>query len=332
MPSRPIPSGRAAYLRHARHFLIRLRGVVAASKSGATEALESFEVDLLPQVLDLYEWLCDADTEECLSLRCAYVISGATLFHTRLAPADFLRMLERALDAARGLDDPRRVRIIHSNMGVASRSLQDLDAAAFHFGQSLDSARQSADRRAIGFALGNLANVELDRERPEAAIELLREAVALFRDLGDRPAEALALSNLGVALTRTDRLDEAEPALIHALEHARALGRQGIESNALTNLGNLHKRQGNDQVAATFYRASLVLDRSLGDSRGEATNLYNLTDLLVASGDLERAAECARLALELRARDRYPGSDQAAQKLADILAALEGRGRDSPQE
>lgn len=324
-----------AYLRTAKHWLDRMREVVTAFKSGRAntgELLEVFEEELLPQVLRSYDWLCIVDEKECLSLRCAYVISGAILFHALLPPADFLRMLVMARDGARELNDPKRARIISSNMGVASRALLNLDAAALHFGESLQSARQLKDRRAIAFALGNLANVEVERLRSEGAIELLREAVILLRELREESAEALALSNLGVALINTNRLDEAEQALVDALNQARTLGRKVVESNALTNLGILHRRHGNYQDAVKYYRASLAIDRSLGDARGEATNLFNLAELLEAAGDLQGATDCARLALDLRTRGHLAGSDKVALKLAKLLSMLEERAHISPQD
>lgn len=98
--------------------------------------------------------------------------------------------------------------------------------------------------------------------RFDQATEILEEALTIRRrDLPPHHPEVIdSVVELGVAYSRLRRVDEAETLLTEALEAQRAAGEKGNRlASALNNLGNLHYRTGDLLKAQELYRDALEI-------------------------------------------------------------------------
>ena len=71
------------------------------------------------------------------------------------------------------------------------------------------------------------------------------------------------------------------------------------EAEDLANLGNVYVKRGDLQKASDYYRSALNIDKETGNRLGQARNLGNLGILAAEEGDKRRASELLRQATAL---------------------------------
>jgi tetratricopeptide (TPR) repeat protein/predicted Ser/Thr protein kinase len=155
--------------------------------------------------------------------------------------------------------------------------------------------------------------------------ELLREAVALAETTGDVALHASATRLLGHSL-EPDAPEEAIRVLEHAVELARTAGDADVEASALTCIGTVHWFAGRLDQSAEYDSRVLDLARKAGKRDTEGLTLGNIATQDLWEGDVARALEHVRLAIELL--DGAPNSKcYALGVLAEALAVCGARER-----
>ena len=157
--------------------------------------------------------------------------------------------------------------------------------------------------RAAGLAsAGHLA---MNGGQLDQAAADLAQGHAEFAAIGDRWGLIVSLSGLAeVALARDDP-DEA----VRLLEEGRSLALAGLHSNfadmMLIKLGQARARQGNTDAARADLERGVHIAERIGEKDDAASGYLELAELSRQLGDLDRAGELVRQAVE--AAEANPG-------------------------
>ena len=164
------------------------------------------------------------------------------------------------------------------------------------------------------------------------ARRLYKQSAAIFRQLGDELG--LAKANLSIAyiqLRADGRDEEAAAALRAACEVLSASGHKRSLCSALNALGIIAMHQQNFTEACDSFKSVAELARQARHRRLECVAVANLALLEFTRGDVERAIELGREALNgrrsLPQRHRIP---QALHNLAAYLLAADRPGEARP--
>ena len=117
--------------------------------------------------------------------------------------------LDRCLAYWRREQDPVRIAMELSSLGVAHRALGEADVARRLLEEGVDLARGIDAKGRLATSLSNLALVDLDQHLAADATTHLQEALALDTELGDTWGIAADRVNLIGVLVHEDRMDEA---------------------------------------------------------------------------------------------------------------------------
>jgi tetratricopeptide (TPR) repeat protein len=199
--------------------------------------------------------------------------------------------LERALELAEALDDPRTVARVYFHASVVAERQGQWVLARKYAEQAKSQFEEIADRIAVGRLLNNLGGLNFLLGKPEEAVEQLNESFRLHLEYGSDADAARAVSSLAQVTLRTGQVEPAE-------EQARqALKLLGDRVDFLDEIGN----------------AQLVLGRSLLEQG-------RLEEAEEAFDDAERSFEQLS-SISHRAAAWIAKGDLAARRGQDQVAA-----------
>jgi len=231
-----------------------------------------------------------------LAARCA--LAEAWLLQDEVDQAS--AVLGRPPDVLREPIDPARLSALWRLHGRIAFARGDQSRAIALIGRALKHAEQAHDSRAIGlahFELGlcyrQVGDLSIVRERIAKATSALHAA-------GDRRHMALLHSLAGTSLAQAGRYDEATGALRQA-EHLAALIRaDDVLATVCGNQANVAMMRHRHEQALALADRSVALHEGSGSPHGLAVALATLGQICVRVGDLERAEQVLRRALEVR--------------------------------
>ena len=192
-----------------------------------------------------YHWYAALDLPRALPAS----VDAATRALTAGAPAEALRLLERALEIwprvpdaneRTGLDRVDVSRLAANaayRYGTLDRALSLLADALAELPDTEDGSLPG-DRLRRALLLARYAVVQRDGSTPEEAAETLRRALALLPPNQVTRAHAVVLATLASAQMRADDLPEAAATARLALDAARAAGAREAEADAAVTLGS----------------------------------------------------------------------------------------------
>jgi CHAT domain-containing protein len=250
--------------------------------------------------------------------------------------------LDRALDLAHSLDDPRleaearwlrgwsywllgdwrlavedlvRARALFNQLGDAAREARTLCRLAAPYLEMGDTrrgreyaeaavevARPLRGSKELSEALNMLSSSFLFQGDPRSAAPLLEESLAIARRRGDRETETGNLVSMGVCLRLLGRLEEARERLGEALAIARGWGGLYAEATILEQLARTYESAPDDETRGELYRRSLEVSRAAGYPRGVASSLTRLARASLVGGDLGGASALIEEAIAVRER------------------------------
>jgi tetratricopeptide (TPR) repeat protein len=244
----------------------------------------------------------------------AYVYA-VRLFHERRGlQQERLTWLERGLEAARSLRQPRDEATLLTNIGGVYSELGEKARALKHYGQALPIHRAMGERggevatlnnighlhselgekaralehhkqaldRAIGaggmeaITLDHIGAVHSELGEHTRALEYFNEALPIHREVGDRFREAITLNNIGQIHSNLSDQARALEHFNEAVTIHHAVGARREEAITLTNIGLVHSRLGEPARALEYYQQALPIHRAVGNRRGEAGALNNI--------------------------------------------------------
>jgi tetratricopeptide (TPR) repeat protein len=134
--------------------------------------------------------------------------------------------------------------------------------------------------------------------RPREAAQWLRRALPDVEASGDWIARRRAVNLFGVALFELGQLDDAEVTFRRALELGEQEDDALLIARATNNLAQIANVRGQRVDALMLYQLALPVYQRLGHTRGLAESYHNMAISWRDLGELERADDCERRAIE----------------------------------
>lgn len=137
---------------------------------------------------------------------------------------------------------------------------------------------------------------------PQAAHAWFAPRLATLARGANRSAARRAVNLAGAAAFEIGALDEAQSQFADALQMAERDGDLLLVARATNNLALVASVRGERDVALTYYTLAIPVYQRVGNARGLAETFHNMAITLREGGQLERAEEAEREALD-HARD-----------------------------
>lgn len=206
---------------------------------------------------------------------------------------------QQGLALARKLEHAGSMAQILHNLGDLAWKQGQLQQAHQFFTEALAMLRQLDNQRGVADILKSLGNLAAEQGQPERASQLYSEALDLYRRLNDQRGMAFILHNLGILAREQGQPGQARKLYEEALAILRKLGDRRSSAVVLNNMGNLARNQGQFEQAQRFLDESLEIQRNLGNRFGFAFTLLNLGNLAGDQGQYEQAYEFLNEALTI---------------------------------
>jgi tetratricopeptide (TPR) repeat protein len=232
-------------------------------------------------------------------------------------------LLERALEAARRVDETYVLARTLLMAGWIPYWRNDLEEAERLFRESLEVARGADDPWAESRSLVGLAAVISQRGDEEGSLAVALEALAIGDEAGQPFSSAIAHQAISASLRRMLRVDEA---LDHADEAVRALRELAARwelGATLTDRGTIHRLAGRPDEAEADLREAFVMLRDLRERSQISWAAAELARVLVGRGDVVAAREVLDDPAA-RAAEHEPGSAAALELAWSVVALGEG--------
>ena len=198
--------------------------------------------------------------------------------------------VERALELAEALDDPRATADAHF-LGALVAERRGQWVAARAFAEKAKALYEQIDDRAnTGKLLTTLGVLTFLLGKPDESIPLFKQAFSVALDVGSDADAAQAVSSLAQVHLRTGHVQLAEEQARHALE---LLGDRVDFIDEIGNtqlvLGRSLLEQGRLDEAAALFRAAEASFAQLSSASHRAAAWTAQAELAVARGDKESA-------------------------------------------
>ena len=231
-----------------------------------------------------------------LALRCA--MAEACLLKDDVNRA--ATVLGRLPDALRETVAPVRLSALWRLHGRIAWARGDQSRAIALHGRALKQAELAHDSQSIG-----LVHYELGlcyKQVGDTAIvrEHITKAAPALHAAGDRRHLAMLHSLSGVILAQSGRLEEATAALRQAEQLATSVQADDALGIVTNNQANVALIQHRHEQALALAERSTTLQEAFGPGRGLAISLATMGQILVRLGQLERAEQVLRRALDIR--------------------------------
>ena len=229
--------------------------------------------------------------------------------------------LDEAMEAAERATqinrDLGRQREVATGIGMTAQILmeqgryQDADQ---RYDEALGAARRAGDRELEGSLLQNQGSLADHMRQYGRAADLYQRALKLFQEANKEDSVMRTCNLLGVVERKSGRLSEARVWYERSREIAARRGDKDSLGNAAQNIGIVCQQEGEaaradgDEAKAQeqfreaerFLQRSLRLKVEIGNRPLEVTARSQLAQIYLLLGELDKAEEHARQALEIR--------------------------------
>ncbi|MBK6626992.1 MAG: tetratricopeptide repeat protein [Flavobacteriales bacterium] len=213
--------------------------------------------------------------------------------------ATAIELGEHSLRLYRSLTDSTGISAVLSNLGVALQLNGEYESAIERYFEALRIAELLHIDALIANALLNISMVQSDQGNAQAVIAASERVLPMFQRAGDLRSVAGVLGNLGKAHMQLGYGSLAEPLFRRSYAIFDSLSWTTGIALSLNNLAELARKAGRLEQAASDLRRSEALLGEIGDIQLRSSALTNLSWTYLEMGDIHRALESAKLALEL---------------------------------
>lgn len=207
--------------------------------------------------------------------------------------------VERALELAQALDDPRKTADVFFQASLVSERMGHWVQARNYAERAKAHYEQLNDERSVGRLLNNLGGLNFQLGKPEQAIEYLKDAYRVLLDKGSDAEAANVVSSLAHVHLMTGDAQTAEEEARHALSlmEDRENFLYHVAPTQLV-LGRALMEQGRLDEAEEYLRASDSSAEQLESLSHRAAAWMARGDLAAKHGDDRAAATLYRQAAE----------------------------------
>ncbi|WP_350280212.1 BTAD domain-containing putative transcriptional regulator [Kribbella sp. HUAS MG21] len=193
------------------------------------------------------------------------------------------------------------------NMGVMTGAMfreneGEVDEMAANLTIALDGFREIGDRFGMSMALRGLAGYQAGHGEHAQALASLTEALRLVDELGTTEGVAQLLGSSALSRMELGDYDDARADLERAMRLSEETGSRGGQAMANLGLARLAQRTGRlDEAKELAERGYAMLDpvAERVAPHGQATFLSHLSRVYAALGDVEKAQQTGREAVQL---------------------------------
>ena len=243
-----------------------------------------------------------------------------------------LQAAERGLAIDREVGHEREMATGLGRIAAILAQQQRYAEAEARYDEALQAAQAAGDLGLQGTALQHQATLQLRLGRHERAVALLQQAITLFQQAGGVGSEMRTCGLLASAEMLRGQLEAAEAWYARSRELALQLHDRHHQAGVAQNVGILYQvraeRAQDPAARAGFLRQaigsvqeSLAAWLELGNRVNAAASYFQLGVLYRMAGDLERAEEHARQALQIRESLNLPDVYKDYGNLAEIARA-----------
>lgn len=228
-----------------------------------------------------------------------------TLAHAMSDVVDAERMLSKAADIFRDLEDLTSLAKTLNNLGVVAVDAGDLTAARERYTQGREVFESMGDNRGLAATALNLGVVDLQLGDTDSARTWFQTALEGFRQLGDRSEEGHAMERLSHLAHFEGDVDLARSWLFPARRLYEDLGMVDGVARADRLLAELSFEEGEPQAASVFLTRSLEAVNGLDHHPAWTSGLLEAAARLSAAlGDYGSAATLVGAASRFRLETR----------------------------
>jgi len=207
--------------------------------------------------------------------------------------------LERALELAEALDDPRSVARVYFHASLVAERQGQWVLARKYAEQAKAQFEEIADRAAVGKLLNNLGGLSFLLGQADEAVEQLNESFRVLLEYGSEADAARAVSSLAQVNLRTGQIEPAEEQARQALKLLG--GRVDVVDeigNAQLVLGRSLMEQGRLEEAEAAFESAEHSFEQLSSVSHRASAWIAKGDLAARRGQDQVAAQLYRRAAE----------------------------------
>jgi DNA-binding winged helix-turn-helix (wHTH) protein/tetratricopeptide (TPR) repeat protein/TolB-like protein len=194
-------------------------------------------------------------------------------------------MHQKALAAAREIDDPELAARVLQNLAIVAEDRNDWEGSAEFLDLAMLEYQRAGRETLPGQLYSAYANLKMDQGELAQAEDYLEQALNAFREVGDRRNEAMMLNNTGYLRRLQGRLEEAENYHLRSLEIREEIGDRVGVGRIYGMLAVVHLGLGRYAEAKTSAQAAVEIARETRDRLFEGTSLAQLGDAEKALGD-----------------------------------------------
>ena len=194
-----------------------------------------------------------------------------------------------------------RLAAVNNSLGIMYMGRRRNEESLTAFETAVRLAEESGEIRYAATAHQNLGLLAKNQGDMELAYEHMILSATLFEQMDIQSLPGTLLNNMSGVLIQLGRLEEAEQKSLAAIETLRLTGQRLYESYALSRLAGIYRRNGRLQEAEDAAQSGLAVRDELGDRRGVASSNLTLSDIALDRGDLTRALQYAKEALDIGA-------------------------------
>lgn len=235
--------------------------------------------------------------EPSMAIRLAVATRNFWLVHGHLTEG--FGWLKAATET--GFDPPPALRFkLLNGLGLAARFRGDYETARKAYVDGLAAGREANDKQGIALSNRGLGLVAMQRNDLDSARRHFDEGLSISRELGDKFGIAISLSFLGDLARTEGRNVDARPQFEEAVELFRTLENKTALGDALNNLGAAAFGTGDAHAAKGYFTEALNIGKDLANRITISCSLDGFAALAVEKGELERSAQLAGAAENLR--------------------------------
>lgn len=190
-----------------------------------------------------------------------------------------------------------------------------------------EQALGSQHRAELVDILLSLGQTFLTLKRNDEALEQLSRALVLAKDVGNRIAEARALTLMGLLYRDAGEFDISEEYHLECLKICQEVDHPWGQLDAYGNLGDLHALRGFRDIALRHFEKVEILARRLDAKSHLVRADLKIAELWERSGDLGKALEITRRALELERALKAEEGSRNLRSLLDQFQAAQSRNQ-----
>lgn len=259
-------------------------GVLLTQKGDVSAAIEHFA-----KALELKTQLKDQTVSATLAeMGRAYYFSG-NYKQARKYYNDALKAGMPAADAIR----------VRNNLAMVYKMQGQYDYALAQFEQSLEDARRFGLRSVESALLNNIGITLRDMGDPDRALPYHEQALTIDSETGEALAVVVDMNNIAMVHKLKLEYDPAMELLTPALADARGLGAYDDLLRTLNNLGEVQLLKGDTAAALAYFEEAAALAEKTANPERQWNALFGAGRAHEAAGDLDKAVELYKKAVEV---------------------------------